>query len=184
MRRWCALLILAVLVLAKPKTDNLCYNDRCFITAHPDDKEPQQVPGLESPTIWIGNEYAARNCGFMRDQGIEFVVSMIERDWDDCENVTYLEAEIDDTSFVIITPSIHRVHGWLNTLEPSSQVLVHCAAGVSRSATIVLGHMLLRDHLLTLDTALERLQSARSVVNPNPGFMRELYLLERNRVNK
>lgn len=55
---------------------------------------------------------------------------------------------------------------------------MHCAAGVSRSATFVLG-FLMRHRGLSLSAALSKLQNARPEVSPNPGFRKQLEEYER-----
>jgi len=57
------------------------------------------------------------------------------------------------------------------------KVLVHCAAGVSRSATIVLGYLLTFNNM-TLREAHDHLKAARPVIRPNNGFWRQLVELE------
>jgi len=52
-------------------------------------------------------------------------------------------------------------------------VVVHCAAGVSRAATVCLGFLMLNKGLL-LNAAFAKLFAARDVVRPNPGFWRQL----------
>ena len=57
------------------------------------------------------------------------------------------------------------------------KVLVHCAAGVSRSATLVLAYLIgFQD--MTLLAAHAHLKAARSVIRPNNGFWRQLVALE------
>jgi len=56
-------------------------------------------------------------------------------------------------------------------------VLVHCNAGVSRSASIVLA-FLMQHHSMSLPAALELLKKARPAVQPNAGFMAQLRRLE------
>ena len=62
-------------------------------------------------------------------------------------------------------------------LQSGGKVLVHCAAGISRSASVVLGWMVLHRGL-TLRAAFEQLFSARPCVWPNEGFMAALSALE------
>jgi len=50
-------------------------------------------------------------------------------------------------------------------------VLVHCFAGVSRSATIVIAY-LMQEHGLTLTDALMHVRKQRYFINPNDGFRR------------
>jgi len=56
-------------------------------------------------------------------------------------------------------------------------VLVHCRAGVSRSASTVLAHMVLSEGYSLYDAFLQ-LRSRRPGVTPNPGFMEKLCELE------
>lgn len=52
-------------------------------------------------------------------------------------------------------------------------VLVHCAAGISRSAAVVMAH-LMRAEGLTLRRAFRAVKLRRRAVEPNPGFLRQL----------
>lgn len=62
---------------------------------------------------------------------------------------------------------IHHVHGY------GGKTLVHCVAGVSRSATICLAY-LMKYHRLSLMQAYYHVRSRRSIINPNIGFWRQL----------
>ncbi|TDH02415.1 hypothetical protein EPR50_G00172580 [Perca flavescens] len=52
------------------------------------------------------------------------------------------------------------------------QVLVHCTVGVSRSATLVLAYLMIRQNL-TLVEAIKTVKDHRGVI-PNRGFLRQL----------
>ncbi len=56
--------------------------------------------------------------------------------------------------------------------------VVHCAAGISRSTTIVAA-FLMRTYKLTADKALEHIRECRSITNPNNGFRQQLYQFEK-----
>ena len=55
----------------------------------------------------------------------------------------------------------------------SGNVLVHCFAGVSRSSTIVMSY-LMKKLGMTFKEVLDYVRKKRWVVNPNPGFVRQL----------
>lgn len=57
--------------------------------------------------------------------------------------------------------------------ENHGKVLVHCQAGVSRSATICLAYLMYTAKV-GLETAFEHIKSRRSVISPNLNFMRQL----------
>lgn len=60
-----------------------------------------------------------------------------------------------------------------NALNNGGSVLVHCNAGRSRSASIILAYLMYRFNT-SFEDALRHLKSRRSVVQPNPGFIRQL----------
>ncbi|CAD8061285.1 unnamed protein product [Paramecium primaurelia] len=58
-------------------------------------------------------------------------------------------------------------------LKSQQNVLVHCAAGISRSATLVLAY-LMKSYQYTVEQALRYLKQKRPYVRPNPGFLLQL----------
>ncbi|XP_019598740.2 dual specificity protein phosphatase 26 isoform X1 [Rhinolophus sinicus] len=61
--------------------------------------------------------------------------------------------------------------------QPGGKILVHCAVGVSRSATLVLAYLMLYHHL-TLVEAIKKVKDHRGII-PNRGFLRQLLALDR-----
>jgi hypothetical protein len=57
--------------------------------------------------------------------------------------------------------------------HPAPQILIHCHAGISRSATAVLLH-LMTYHSMNLSDAMRHLRRVRPIAQPNPGFLRHL----------
>ncbi len=64
-----------------------------------------------------------------------------------------------------------------NFIKRGSTV-VHCAAGISRSTTIVAA-FLMRMYKMSADGALKHIQECRSITNPNDGFRQQLYQFEK-----
>lgn len=66
-------------------------------------------------------------------------------------------------------------------LSAGKRVLLHCAAGVSRSPTVAVAYLIYRDRLRqkkgSLGDYLEYMQACRSCVNPNIEFLRLLHQL-------
>jgi hypothetical protein len=57
-------------------------------------------------------------------------------------------------------------------------VIVHCFAGVSRSATMVIAYMMRYRHM-RLDAAYRHVRARRGVIRPNAGFWQQLLELDR-----
>lgn len=58
--------------------------------------------------------------------------------------------------------------------SPDAGVLVHCLAGVSRSATVVAAWLLAQRVVANVPEAVALMRSARRWANPNPGFLKQL----------
>ena len=55
---------------------------------------------------------------------------------------------------------------------------MHCLAGVSRSASVVIGYLMWRESM-SFESSFQEVQLARPIINPNRGFVRQLNEFER-----
>lgn len=61
-------------------------------------------------------------------------------------------------------------------LEKGHTVLVHCAAGISRSASVVIAYLMMT-YDMPFRAAYGYVKARRPIINPNPGFMHQLNTL-------
>jgi predicted protein tyrosine phosphatase len=145
----------------------------------PDDQTAQCLDSAER--VCIGNYLAARNTAHLRALGITHMVTAIgEPRSGRVPHIEYLVLDLDDTVHQDMREAFARSHEFIVRALASStdaRVLVHCAAGVSRSAALVIHHLMRTHHALTYDMALTWLQSVRHVVQPNSAFERQLRAL-------
>jgi hypothetical protein len=87
---------------------------------------------------------------------------------------------IDDTSDTCILRGLHATLAFIHrhARPPERNVLVHCFAGESRSAAVVLAYMLATAPVPSLDNALTALREKHPPAAPNPAFTRQLLVLE------
>ena len=80
---------------------------------------------------------------------------------------------VRDTSEFDISQCFEEAYEWIRSGLEKGNVLVHCAAGVSRSATFILVY-LMRSRQEGFENSLAYLRTKRPICNPNQGFQRQL----------
>ena len=144
--------------------------------------EPSRMPG--EPTVFVGSGAHAANLGMFDRLGVRAVLNLapsVCRDPVDdykARGIAYLQLSAhDDRDFPLLD----------NFLKPASEfiasahadggaVLVHCMAGVNRSATIVVAYLMMRDRRNLLELFAE-CSAARPSILQNPSFQLQLCAL-------
>ncbi|XP_051765779.1 dual specificity protein phosphatase 26 isoform X6 [Ctenopharyngodon idella] len=131
------------------------------------------------PRLYIGDQEIASNRKELIKLGITHILNCAQSKWRGGAehyagmNITYHGIEAHDSpSFdmsVNFYPASEFIHRALST---GGTVLVHCAVGVSRSATLVLAYLMIRQNM-TLVEAIKTVKDHRGVT-PNRGFLRQL----------
>lgn len=92
----------------------------------------------------------------------------------------YFRVDVEDMSRepiqLFFGEAVRFIHEWRQKEEA---VYVHCRAGVSRSATIVLSYLIAKLHY-SLHDAFFLVRSRRSIITPNLGFMEQLCEFEQS----
>ncbi|KAB5543363.1 hypothetical protein PHYPO_G00078210 [Pangasianodon hypophthalmus] len=131
------------------------------------------------PRLYIGDQDIASNRQELIKLGITHILNCAQSKWRggaeyyEGMNITYHGIEAHDSpSFdmsVNFYPAAEFIH---KALSMGGTVLVHCAVGVSRSATLVLAYLMIRQNM-TLVEAIKTVKDHRGVT-PNRGFLRQL----------
>eukprot|EP00927_Polykrikos_kofoidii_P011436 TRINITY_DN14851_c0_g1_i1.p1 TRINITY_DN14851_c0_g1~~TRINITY_DN14851_c0_g1_i1.p1 ORF type:complete len:268 (+),score=46.99 TRINITY_DN14851_c0_g1_i1:129-932(+) len=133
--------------------------------------------------LWVGNLAAANSKEHLSSRGITSVVTVAARLNPELpENVVHTEVKLDDHPCADLLSALPAALDAIDAalglgLEPKGQVLVHCASGVSRSASACAAWLMTRRQL-SLDESLRAIREVRPRANPNFGFMRSLKILE------
>jgi len=124
--------------------------------------------------LYIGNFYAAGNEGLLRSCGItHIVVAAAGLPARFPGQFVYLKQEIYDLVEYNIMQHFAETNEFISRAEGQGNVFVHCAMGISRSATIVLAYLMQR-HRWKAAKALRYLKSKHPDAQPNIGFLQQL----------
>ncbi|KAL3250160.1 hypothetical protein MRX96_055754 [Rhipicephalus microplus] len=148
------------------------------------DLKPDLQVGEVIPGLHIGSQDAAADWCLLRSLAVTHVVNAVATtvpNFHEGRGLTYLDLELLDLpDFTLTRDTIDKVCDFIDeALSSGGSVLVHCNAGVSRSCALVLAFLILRRGM-DLREALEKARTARPVVRPNDGFLRQLKELQKN----
>jgi dual specificity phosphatase 12 len=130
------------------------------------------------PFLYLGGVDAVADTDRVSDQGIRAVVCCL-RDLefpagDFSNDLEYYRVDVEDISRepieLFFPEAAAFIHSWVSREQP---VLVHCRAGVSRSASVVMAYLMTYQGY-SLHDAFFLVRSRRSCVSPNVGFMEKL----------
>ncbi|OWF49443.1 dual specificity protein phosphatase 19-like [Mizuhopecten yessoensis] len=90
-------------------------------------------------------------------------------------NFTYKSMKMDDHPDFQISQKFEEAFSFIDQgrVKDTGVVLVHCNAGVSRAATVVIGYLMSREGM-TLQHAYGHVKDKRPAIRPNDGFQSQL----------
>ena len=127
------------------------------------------------PNIWLGSASCAEDNKFLDRENIAVILNMAV----ECKylrsvpTARVVRIGIEDgklTNVGVFEKAAEEIH---RAVTSGSQILVHCAAGVSRSATAVAAYMMLYEDLGWAQ-ALVEIRKSRPCINPHPLLLRAL----------
>ena len=132
--------------------------------------------------LYLGDLLGAFNVEKLKSLGIKKVLSVIIgtfSKYKESDNIIQKTIWVNDVPWQNI---IKYFGECLNFIKGDDKVLVHCAAGVSRSASIVIAYIMW-DKKMSFEEAFEFVKSKRNI-GPNNGFIEQLKLFEKELIEK
>ncbi|CAD8124840.1 unnamed protein product [Paramecium sonneborni] len=124
--------------------------------------------------LYLGNINAANDIKYLREHSINAIVAVIDTSEIRIDpTMTRLWIMAEDAENFDLYRYFDECANFIRDHIKNTNVFVHCYAGISRSASVVIAYMI--KHLgYSLKEALRKVKGARSIVEPNSGFMKQL----------
>jgi len=173
-------------------------NDRKFVYKEQNNefnpKEPlrsKKAGGMETSDFIIENLYlgpisSAKNERDLKSKGITHILSILQKPLQESVRHRRVIKTIRavDTPGCDIMQTFPECFAFIDLARDNNQaVLVHCQAGRSRSASVVIAYLMHRFNLSFLQ-ARDRVRGMRPEINPNSGFVEQLQRFEYIRKSK
>ncbi|XP_037537055.1 dual specificity protein phosphatase 18 [Nematolebias whitei] len=128
--------------------------------------------------LYLSNKRAANDSSLLKGNGITCVINVTEHKGSAPPGTEYVHLPVSDTPLAPLREHFGEVADQIrSTAEGGGRVLVHCNAGVSRSAALCMAY-LMKHRGVTLLEAHGWVRGCRPLVRPNPGFWRQLVQYE------
>jgi len=134
---------------------------------------------LSDLLLFLGDLENGRDAKLLQALGMDCVVDATNDEMSRT-NVTalgvgYLPVNVQDVESEPISDYFESVTDWIDVAVKGRRrpVLVHCRAGISRSTTLVVAYLMMKQGIPLLD-AVRMVASSRPIVRPNDGFIAQL----------
>eukprot|EP00798_Chlamydomonas_sp_ICE-L_P001790 gene1790-33210_t len=140
-----------------------------------DDNPMKIVPGL-----YLGSFMAEQNLDKLKTEGITHVLCVAnDLDASHPDEFKYLQIMISDRPTSDLVTHFPKCFAFIDeAIEQQGSVLVHCMAGVSRSASVVIGYIM-NKRGMKYEEVFSLVREVRPWVRPNMGFENQLLEFEK-----
>lgn len=133
-----------------------------------------ELPHEIIPKLFLSSKNVAKNKHVLNKLGITHVLSIVDLDPAFPNEFQYKVYRLPDQSDTDLLSLIPEAHQFISQGLQSGGILVHCAAGVSRSATMVISYVMKHTEKRKFKDAMAFVKSKRGIIAPNIGFQKQL----------
>uniref|UniRef100_A0A6V7IVM1 Dual specificity protein phosphatase 19 n=1 Tax=Bracon brevicornis TaxID=1563983 RepID=A0A6V7IVM1_9HYME len=141
------------------------------------DNKPDLQVAPVAPGVFLSSQDPVAQKEILEKYKIKHILSLGIMPNVKFDGISYHFIEILDVPEFHIDEPLQECLGIIGECK-NDNILVHCNAGVSRSATVVVA-WIMSEERLSFEESLERVRSVRPCVRPNDGFVKKLKLLEK-----
>lgn len=125
--------------------------------------------------IWLGSTKARRHIHEYHITAVISIMTEFERQYfieEIHRDIVEYKIDLDDRPSANLIKAIYQVRNILDDNKDKT-FLIHCVMGRSRSASVLIGYLMLTDNL-SYDEAYDKILKCRPSINPNDGFKKQL----------
>lgn len=155
---------------------------KLFLNVETEDLDKNVLNGtcILEPYLFLSNRQFATDYDMLRKYQIRRIVTVQEVKLPpdlQYEGIDYKFIQARDEPNFRLDFYFHRAHKWIQeSIKKKERILIHCAMGVSRSASLVIAYFILRFGM-SLPEAHLKVLSLRPCISPNIGFWSQLHRL-------
>ncbi|PFH45886.1 hypothetical protein AMATHDRAFT_43913 [Amanita thiersii Skay4041] len=143
--------------------------------------EPEPVSLVLPPSLYLGPYSAASDKSFLISNPVTHVLSIGPNPSRKVDGITYRRLALNDSAsssiFKVVDAACVIIDRVIASKMNTGKILVHCAAGVSRSPMVVAAYLMKRRGM-SLRAALGQIIRVRPQILPNVGFLQQLKEME------
>ncbi|CAD8076832.1 unnamed protein product [Paramecium sonneborni] len=132
--------------------------------------------------LWLGNLKAAQNYKQLKENNIQTVITVANNiivNFKNTLNISHKIYKVEDSEKAQIIEYFDDINQEISTGLNSGSVLVHCAAGISRSSACVIAYIM-KTNKWSYEKTFYFVKEKRLAINPNPGFKKQLIQYSKN----
>ena len=128
--------------------------------------------------IWLGDYESSIHVENLKKEGIKKVLTILEYRPPNYKEEDNIKQKVISVADNPIENIIKYFGECINFIDGEEKVLVHCMAGASRSASVVIAYLMWKEKK-SFKEALDFVTKKRSCVFPNDGFKDQLKMFEK-----
>lgn len=127
--------------------------------------------------VWISGYDFAHNLEELKKNNIGAVCSGVDLSFKYPADIEHKKFDLDDSNVQKVEHTFEPAYNFIEAQRQKTNVLVHCAAGISRCSMLLCSYMM-KKYKQDLDSCLKTIKAARPCCQPNMGFMKQLRIYE------
>jgi protein tyrosine phosphatase len=132
------------------------------------------------PHLFLGNLEDASDINLLNKYDIKYIINISGFENKFPKKFVYYKININDSPNENIFRYFRETGEFINNaVSTGKNILVHCHAGISRSASIIIAYLISWTNR-SFDQSYSLVKSRRPIINPNPGFINQLKKLEKD----